>query len=133
MVFHPCKLNMGRPKTKAFSGMHLVPVTITIGLYRLKLLGVLCLIGGWKLWDFLDFEYTQLESKRGHTSFGVPDLRGHHISKTPFGACHIRTFPVQIKNYFVRFEVFIAVTMKNGVFWDVTPCASCKNRHSRGT
>jgi hypothetical protein len=23
---------------------------------------------------------------------------------------------------FVRFEVFIAMTMKNGVFWDVTPC-----------
>jgi hypothetical protein len=28
----------------------------------------------------------------------------------------------------VRFEVFKAVTMKNGVFWDVTPCGSCKNR-----
>jgi hypothetical protein len=29
--------------------------------------------------------------------------------------------------FFVRFEVFTAVTMKNGVFWDVTPCGSCKN------
>jgi hypothetical protein len=28
----------------------------------------------------------------------------------------------------VRLEVFTAVTMKNGVFWDVTPCGSCKNR-----
>jgi hypothetical protein len=27
----------------------------------------------------------------------------------------------------VRFEVFTAVTMKNGVFWVVTPCGSCKN------
>jgi hypothetical protein len=26
------------------------------------------------------------------------------------------------------FEVFAAVTMKNGVFWAVMPCASCKNR-----
>jgi hypothetical protein len=26
---------------------------------------------------------------------------------------------------FVRFEVFTAMTMKNGVFWDVTPCVSC--------
>jgi hypothetical protein len=26
----------------------------------------------------------------------------------------------------VRFEVFTAVTMKNGVFWVVTPCGSCK-------
>jgi hypothetical protein len=30
----------------------------------------------------------------------------------------------------VRLEVFTAVTMKNGVFWDVTPCGSCKNRVS---
>jgi hypothetical protein len=34
--------------------------------------------------------------------------------------------------FYVRFEVFTAVTMKNGVFWDVTPCGSCKNRHFRG-
>jgi hypothetical protein len=27
-----------------------------------------------------------------------------------------------------KMEVFTAVTMKNGVFWDVTPCGSCKNR-----
>jgi hypothetical protein len=26
----------------------------------------------------------------------------------------------------VRFEVFTAVTMKNGVFWDVMSCGSCK-------
>jgi hypothetical protein len=30
----------------------------------------------------------------------------------------------------VRSEVFTAVTMKNGVFWNVTPCGSCKNRVS---
>jgi hypothetical protein len=28
----------------------------------------------------------------------------------------------------VRFEVFTAVTVKNGVFCDVMPCGSCKNR-----
>jgi hypothetical protein len=33
----------------------------------------------------------------------------------------------------VRFEVFRAVTMKNGVFWDVTPRGSCKKRRFRGT
>jgi hypothetical protein len=33
----------------------------------------------------------------------------------------------------VRLEVFPAVTMKNGVFWDVTPCGSCKNRRFGGT
>jgi hypothetical protein len=33
----------------------------------------------------------------------------------------------------VRFEVFTAVTMKNGIFWVVTPCGSCKNRCFGGT
>jgi hypothetical protein len=33
----------------------------------------------------------------------------------------------------VRFEVFTAVTMKNVVCWDVTPCGSCKNRRLGGT
>jgi hypothetical protein len=28
----------------------------------------------------------------------------------------------------IRLEVFTAVTMKNGVFWDVMTCGSCKNR-----
>jgi hypothetical protein len=31
----------------------------------------------------------------------------------------------QIPLIYVRFEVFMAVTMKNGVFWDVTPFGSC--------
>jgi hypothetical protein len=29
---------------------------------------------------------------------------------------------------YVRYEGFTAVTMLNGVFWDDTPCGSCKNR-----
>jgi hypothetical protein len=33
----------------------------------------------------------------------------------------------------VRFEVFVAVTMKNGVFWDVTPLGSPRNRRFGGT
>jgi hypothetical protein len=37
------------------------------------------------------------------------------------------------KNGSVRFEVFPAVTMKNGVYWDVMPCGSCKNRCFGGT
>jgi hypothetical protein len=34
---------------------------------------------------------------------------------------------------YVRFEAFTAVTMKNGVFWDVTPSGFCKNRRFGGT
>jgi hypothetical protein len=37
-----------------------------------------------------------------------------------------------IEEYYVRFEVFTAVTMKNGVFWVVTPCGSCKNQEPHG-
>jgi hypothetical protein len=37
------------------------------------------------------------------------------------------------KTVAVRFEVFTAVTMKNGVFWVVTPCGSCKHRRFGGT
>jgi hypothetical protein len=43
-----------------------------------------------------------------------------------------RVTPRQSK-YYVRFEVFTAVTMKKGVFWDVTSCGSCKNRRFGGT
>jgi hypothetical protein len=31
-----------------------------------------------------------------------------------------------------KIEVFTALTMKNGDFWDVTPCGSCKNLSFRG-
>jgi hypothetical protein len=30
----------------------------------------------------------------------------------------------------VRFKVFTAVTMKNGIFWDVTLCGSCSSYKS---
>jgi hypothetical protein len=41
---------------------------------------------------------------------------------------------LSLKTYhgIVRFEVSTAVTMKNGVFWDVTPCGSCKNGRFEG-
>jgi hypothetical protein len=35
--------------------------------------------------------------------------------------------------YHEIFEVFTAVTIKIGVFWDVTPFGSCKNRGFGGT
>jgi hypothetical protein len=33
----------------------------------------------------------------------------------------------------IRFEMFTTVTMRNVVFWDVTPCSSCYNRLFVGT
>jgi hypothetical protein len=50
---------------------------------------------------------------------------------------HIHYTPMRISkdkfSYIVRFVVFTVVTMKNGVFWDVTACGSCKNRRFGGT
>jgi hypothetical protein len=50
-------------------------------------------------------------------------------------ACVCRKFYTVIsgKTFNVRFEVFTAVTTKNCVFWDVTPCGSCTNRRFGGT
>jgi hypothetical protein len=39
----------------------------------------------------------------------------------------------KLHNCYVRYEVLTAVTMKNGVFWDVTPRGSCRNRRFGGT
>jgi hypothetical protein len=40
---------------------------------------------------------------------------------------------LNLTRFCVRLEVFTAVAMKNGIFWDVTPCGSCKNRRFGGT
>jgi hypothetical protein len=37
-------------------------------------------------------------------------------------------FKFQTTHNILRFEVFTAVTLKNAVFWNVTPCGLCKNR-----
>jgi hypothetical protein len=47
-----------------------------------------------------------------------------HLKSTlqnPVGQCYVRS------------EVYMAVTMKNAVLWDVTPCCFCKNRRFGGT
>jgi hypothetical protein len=45
--------------------------------------------------------------------------------KVCYGSCDQGFY--KSKMMYVRSEVFTAVTMKNGVFWDVTPRGSCKN------
>jgi hypothetical protein len=40
------------------------------------------------------------------------------------GSYGLATCYSQTQKVTVRLEVFTAVTMKNGVFWDVTPCGS---------
>jgi hypothetical protein len=56
------------------------------------------------------------------------------ISSLDVVVCFLRSVrQLLVKANPVRFEVFTAVTMKNGVFWVVTPCGSCKNRCFGGT
>jgi hypothetical protein len=63
----------------------------------------------------------------------TPVARDSHSVVPPMsGASTVTTRPPQNTEY-VRLEVFTAVTMKNGVFWDDTPCGSCKNRRFGGT
>jgi hypothetical protein len=50
----------------------------------------------------------------------------NHITST------LRNQQVHFIYRFERIEVFMAVTMKNAVFWDVTPSGSCKNRRFGG-
>jgi hypothetical protein len=42
-------------------------------------------------------------------------------------------FSLPSKIRILRLEVFTTVTMLNGIFWDVTPCGSCKNLRFGGT
>jgi hypothetical protein len=49
------------------------------------------------------------------------------IALCKVGCCRLKPF----QN--VRFEVLMAVTMKNAIFWDVMLCSSCKNQRFGGT
>jgi hypothetical protein len=75
------------------------------------------------------------ESQPGHrlsgpsclVAFFSPSTHFRIVSRVDHGHFH------QILSYYVRFEVFTAVTMKNAFFWDVAPCRSCVKRHFGGT
>jgi hypothetical protein len=69
------------------------------------------------------------ESENGHFR-GCTD-RGRHLRPTceSLGQRQLRTSPVSIPD--MATETYSL--MKNGVFWDVTPCGSCKNRRFGGT
>jgi hypothetical protein len=68
----------------------------------------------------------------------IPDSRhtsGHVVQWSSSAECQ-KPFPCSATDgtwFCLRFEVFTAATMKNGVFWDVMSCGSCKNRCYVGT
>jgi hypothetical protein len=62
------------------------------------------------------------------------NIQPHYTSKSMELRPFIEQISVAVTLYvYVRFEVFTGVTMKNAVFWDVTPCRSCVNRRFGGT
>jgi hypothetical protein len=67
--------------------------------------------------------YFKNHGERGTVKLKDYDKNRKEAGSTPnqVTECH------QFNHILVRFEVFTAVTMKNGVFWVVTPCGSCKN------
>jgi hypothetical protein len=46
----------------------------------------------------------------------IADIFGEDVS-----CCNPEIVPLLSSFYIVRFEVFMVVTMRNAVFWDVTP------------
>jgi hypothetical protein len=70
------------------------------------------------------------EIERGRCTRLTTWARSMSRFSTPRGIFNISQpyRPPRIVAGYVRFDFFTAVTMKNGVFWDVRACASCKNR-----
>jgi hypothetical protein len=58
-----------------------------------------------------------------------PETLEYYIASLTFkvgeNVCKMQNMSYKNKSMYLRFEVFTAVTMKNGVFWVVTPCGSC--------
>jgi hypothetical protein len=67
----------------------------------------------WKIWGFHGGDYEECRFL-GCKNPVRTSQETHYVSATE---------PSQLMH--VRFEVFTAVTMKNVVFWNVTPCGSC--------
>jgi hypothetical protein len=65
------------------------------------------------------------------TAFHSADVSSK--GNSDWSAVKQRTLGESFLDSCVRFEVFTVLTMKNGIFWDVTPCGSCKNWHFGGT
>jgi hypothetical protein len=68
-----------------------------------------------KIWRFHDSDYEEC-CFLGHKTQLVPHKRHITSPQSPPRYCY------------VKFEVFTAVTVKNSVFWDVTPCSFCSRK-----
>jgi hypothetical protein len=74
-----------------------------------------------KIWGFHSSDYEECR------------LLGYRIPVRTSQETHYVSATEPISQYYVKFDVSTAVTMKNVVFWDVTPCGSYYNRHFCGT
>jgi hypothetical protein len=63
----------------------------------------------------------------------LADQDGLEWGEVEYNICVVEEQYLFRRGNYVRFEVFTVVTRKNGVFWVVTSCGSCKNRCFRGT
>jgi hypothetical protein len=77
----------------------------------------------------VDFVGTDVSEERSASIMRV--IRIGELGTTLAVTSNRRTLLIMVN--VVRFDVLTAMTMKRGVFWDVTPCDSCKNRRLGGT
>jgi hypothetical protein len=72
----------------------------------------------YKIWGYHSGDYEGWRSYLNYTMWGLR-----------FSRRWLWRMPHVSKLYNASSDIFTAVTMKNAVFWDVTPCGSCKNRY----
>jgi hypothetical protein len=82
----------------------------------------------------------ELDGRICHTT--LSELHFSVVRPPHSGACALRTLSAMFRSFRMKVsvqqnrvtsEVSTAVTMKDTVFWNVTPCGSCKSRRLGGT
>jgi hypothetical protein len=86
----------------------------------------------WFVWNVGRRGLEQLNYVPGKM-YSVQEVESKYWPTSVLKETEVFRWPIELGNKWVnvRFEVFTAATMKNGVFRDVTPYGSCKNRRFR--
>jgi hypothetical protein len=94
-------------------------------------------VGSWRTWAchvcFFTCNKVPCLARKQISQVSLPPAQYSHTAHSIPGCAVYHYTKIRKWIDYVRFEVFTAVTMKNGVFLDVTPCSSCKNRRFGGT
>jgi hypothetical protein len=67
-----------------------------------------------------------------HVPVGEEMFKAEVIVMGKQGSMQVREMVARTRFIFESFEAFTGKTVKNAVFWEVTPCGTFKNRHFGG-